>query len=89
MPFFDKENGVATHQDLILDQFTKQVVPFATAPGIKDEEALKLVVDFTGVGPNDTVLEVGGPGWYSCRTNERLQTESCRRSGKRKSDYPT
>ena len=23
-----------THQDLILDQFTKQAVPFATAPGI-------------------------------------------------------
>lgn len=52
-----------THQDLILDQFTKQAIPFATAPGIKDQEALKLVVDFTGAGPHDTVLDVAcGPG---------------------------
>ena len=56
-----------THQDLILDQFTKQVVPFATAPGIKDEEALKLVVDFTGVKADDTVLDVAcGPGLIVC-----------------------
>ncbi|MBM4257430.1 MAG: class I SAM-dependent methyltransferase [Deltaproteobacteria bacterium] len=56
-----------THQDLILDQFSKQVVPFATAPGIKDEEALKLVVDFTGVTADDTVLDVAcGPGLIVC-----------------------
>lgn len=56
-----------THQDLILDQFTKQAVPFAAAAGIKDEEALKLVVDFTGAGPNDTVLDVAcGPGLVVC-----------------------
>src|SRR5262245_6223747 len=56
-----------THQDLILDQFTKQAIPFATAPGIKDEEALKLVVDFTGAGPHDTVLDVAcGPGLIVC-----------------------
>ncbi len=58
---------MSTHQDLILDQFTKQAIPFATAPGIKDEEALKLVVDFTGAGPNDTVLDVAcGPGLVVC-----------------------
>jgi ubiquinone/menaquinone biosynthesis C-methylase UbiE len=56
-----------THQDLILDQFTKQAIPFATAPGIKDEEALKLLVDFTGARPNDTVLDVAcGPGLVVC-----------------------
>ena len=56
-----------THQDLILDQFTKQVVPFATAPGIKDEDALKLVVDFTGTKPDDTLLDVAcGPGLIAC-----------------------
>ncbi|MBI3758088.1 MAG: methyltransferase domain-containing protein [Deltaproteobacteria bacterium] len=54
---------MSTHQDLILDQFTKQAIPFATAPGIKDEEALKLVVESTGARPNDTVLDVAcGPG---------------------------
>lgn len=58
---------VATHQDLILDQFTKQAVPFATAPGIKDEEALKLVIDFTGATPDDTLLDVAcGPGLIVC-----------------------
>jgi SAM-dependent methyltransferase len=56
-----------THQDLILDQFTKQAVPFATAPGIRDEEALKLVVDFADAGTNDTVLDVAcGPGLVVC-----------------------
>lgn len=58
---------MATHQDLILDQFTKQAIPFATAASIKDEEALKLVVDFTGAGPQDTVLDVAcGPGLVVC-----------------------
>ncbi|MGE0825671.1 MAG: class I SAM-dependent methyltransferase [Candidatus Binatia bacterium] len=58
---------MSTHHDLILDQFTKQVIPFATAPGIKDEEALKLVVDFTGANPSDTVLDVAcGPGLIVC-----------------------
>lgn len=56
-----------THQDLILDQFTKQAIPFATAPGIKDEHTLKLVVEFVGAGPNDTVLDVAcGPGLVVC-----------------------
>jgi hypothetical protein len=28
------------HRALILDQFTRQAVPFSTSPGIRDEEAL-------------------------------------------------
>ena len=51
------------HSELILDQFTRQAVPFATAPSIKDEAALKLVVEFSGAGPADTTLDVAcGPG---------------------------
>ena len=51
------------HSELILDQFTRQAVKFATAPAIKDEAALRLVVDFSGAGPEDTVLDVAcGPG---------------------------
>ena len=58
---------MATHRDAILDQFTRQAVPFATAPGIQDEAALKLVVDFSGAGSNDTVLDVAcGPGIVVC-----------------------
>src|SRR5256885_4295398 len=51
------------HSELILDQFTGQAAPFATAPWIKDEAALKLVVELSGAGAEDTVLDVAcGPG---------------------------
>jgi SAM-dependent methyltransferase len=55
------------HRDLILDQFTRQAVPFSTAPGIKDEQALRLIIEFTGAGPQDTVLDVAcGGGVVVC-----------------------
>src|SRR5256885_6316114 len=51
------------HQHEILDQFTRQATPFATAPGIRDEAALRLIVECSGAGPEDTVLDVAcGPG---------------------------
>lgn len=54
---------MATHRERILDQFTRQAVPFSTAPGIKDERALELLVETSGAGPEDTVLDVAcGPG---------------------------
>jgi len=59
--------STSEHSDLILDQFTRQAVPFSTARSIKDEAALKLVVDFSGAGPDDTVLDVAcGPGLLVC-----------------------
>jgi ubiquinone/menaquinone biosynthesis C-methylase UbiE len=58
---------MTSHRDAILDQFTRQAVPFATAPGIKDEAALALVIEFSGAGPDDTVLDVAcGPGILAC-----------------------
>lgn len=55
------------HREAILDQFTRQAVPFSTAPGIKDEEALRLVVEFAGTAAADTVLDVAcGPGILTC-----------------------
>ena len=36
--------STSEHSDLILDQFTRQAVPFSTAPSIKDEAALTLIV---------------------------------------------
>jgi SAM-dependent methyltransferase len=58
---------VTAHRDRILDQFTRQAVPFATAPGIRAEAALRLVVEATGAGPDDTVLDVAcGPGLLVC-----------------------
>ena len=51
------------HHDAILDQFTRQATPFATAPGIRDETALRLILEASGAGPDDTVLDVAcGPG---------------------------
>lgn len=59
--------STSKHSELILDQFTRQAVPFATAPGVKDESALKLIVEFSGAGPRDTVLDVAcGPGLVVC-----------------------
>ena len=58
---------MTTHREAILDQFTRQAVPFATAPGIQDETALRLVVEFSGAGADDTVLDVAcGPGIVVC-----------------------
>ena len=51
------------HQSTIIDQFTRQAVPFSTAPGIKDAEALALLVRESGAAATDTVLDVAcGPG---------------------------
>jgi SAM-dependent methyltransferase len=47
----------------IIDQFTHQAVPFSNAPGIRDEAALRLLVEHTAVRPGDSVLDVAcGPG---------------------------
>jgi len=55
------------HREQILDQFTRQAVPFTTAPGITDEAALSLIVDWSGAGPEDTVLDVAcGGGHVVC-----------------------
>jgi len=54
---------VTSHRDRIVDQFTRQAVPFSTAPGILDEDALSLLVAAAGAGRDDTVLDVAcGPG---------------------------
>src|SRR5262252_5408005 len=57
----------SSHRDLILDQFTRQATPFSTSKTIASEEALRLLVDACGAGPNDTVLDVAcGGGLVVC-----------------------
>lgn len=47
---------------LILDQFTKQAVPFAEMPAHSNEESLKLLIEMAQVGLEDDVLDVAcGP----------------------------
>ncbi len=56
-----------THREAILDQFTRQAVPFSTAPAIGDEGALRLMLEATGADADDTVLDVAcGPGIVVC-----------------------
>ena len=52
---------------LILDQFTRQAVPFAAMPAHSNDEANRLLIDMAQVGPEDTVLDVAcGPGLVAC-----------------------
>jgi ubiquinone/menaquinone biosynthesis C-methylase UbiE len=56
---------------LILDQFTKQAVPFSEMPAHSNEEANRLLIELAHVGPEDTVLDVAcGPGLVACRVAE-------------------
>jgi SAM-dependent methyltransferase len=43
---------------LIVDQFTRQAVPFAEMPAHSNEESLRLLAEMAQVGPGDTVLDV-------------------------------
>jgi SAM-dependent methyltransferase len=54
---------VTSNADIVVDQFTRQAAPFANSAAMRDEDALRLLVDFSGVGADDTVLDVAcGPG---------------------------
>jgi SAM-dependent methyltransferase len=55
------------HRDVVVEQFTRQAAPFAAAPGIRDEDALRQLVGVAGAGPDDDVLDVAcGPGLVAC-----------------------
>jgi len=51
-----------THKELIVDQFSRQAIPFSTAKTIADARALQLLVEAVGAGPDDTVLDVACGG---------------------------
>ncbi|MGH9565088.1 MAG: class I SAM-dependent methyltransferase [Candidatus Angelobacter sp.] len=56
-----------SHQSRILDQFTRQAAPFASAAPIRDQAALDRIIHAAGADANDTVLDVGcGPGLLVC-----------------------
>ena len=60
-------NMKSAHTELILDQFTRQAAPFASAPAIRNQEALNRIVAAARSGPGDTVLDVAcGPGLLVC-----------------------
>jgi SAM-dependent methyltransferase len=52
-----------SHRDRIVDQFTRQAIPFSSAPGIRDVASLQLLIATSGVSSSDKVLDVAcGPG---------------------------
>lgn len=52
-----------SHRNRIVDQFTRQAVPFSQAAAIANEQAMDLLIRLTGASPNDTMLDVAcGPG---------------------------
>lgn len=54
---------MTSNADTVVDQFTRQATPFAKSPAMRDGDALRLLVEFSGVGADDTVLDVAcGPG---------------------------
>jgi ubiquinone/menaquinone biosynthesis C-methylase UbiE len=55
------------HAEKILDQFTRQAVPFSASTQIRNETALSRIVETAETGPEDTVLDVAcGPGILAC-----------------------
>lgn len=56
------------HRQQVVDQFTRQAVPFREMPAHSDEEAFRLVLDACKLSPSDRVLDVAcGPGLTACR----------------------
>jgi ubiquinone/menaquinone biosynthesis C-methylase UbiE len=52
---------------LILDQFTKQAVPFSQIHARDHAEIHRLLIETAGIGPGDEVLDVAcGPGLVAC-----------------------
>jgi ubiquinone/menaquinone biosynthesis C-methylase UbiE len=53
---------------LIVDQFTRQAVPFSEMPAhSNEEESVRLLIDTARIGPEDDVLDVAcGPGLVAC-----------------------
>ncbi|HET7871729.1 MAG TPA: methyltransferase domain-containing protein [Terriglobales bacterium] len=58
---------MSSHNSRILDQFTRQAVPFSQSPSVSNQKALEFIVSCADAGPDDTVLEVAcGPGLLAC-----------------------
>lgn len=62
------------HLERIRDQFTRQAIPFSTAPSMTNEASLAMLADLAHVGPDDTVLDVAcGPGLVAAAFAKRAR----------------
>jgi ubiquinone/menaquinone biosynthesis C-methylase UbiE len=56
-----------THNQTIVEQFTQQAIPFTRVAGHSQQDALKSLVEVSGLTAQDTVLDVAcGPGLVAC-----------------------
>ena len=54
---------MTSNADIVVDQFTRQAAPFANSAAMRDEDVLRLLVEFSRAGADDTALDVAcGPG---------------------------
>jgi ubiquinone/menaquinone biosynthesis C-methylase UbiE len=61
------KNKIESHQESIIDQFSRQARVFSQQPAHSQEAFLNLILEMSGVGPEDTVLDVAcGPGIVAC-----------------------
>jgi SAM-dependent methyltransferase len=62
------------HRWRIRDQFTRQAVPFANSPTIRNAEMLERIVTASGASSSDEALDVGcGPGLLACAFARRVR----------------
>jgi len=62
-----RDSSNQKHNDLILDQFTKQAVPFANVLAHSNQESINLLIKATQMDKGDDVLDVAcGPGLLAC-----------------------
>lgn len=58
---------MTTHQELIIDQFTRQAIPFTQVPAHSNEESLRLLSQMANLTHEDDVLDVAcGSGIVAC-----------------------
>ncbi len=65
----------AKHNKLIMEQFSKQAVPFSQkVPAHSNEMAFKLILETVGIDENDQVLDVAcGPGMLTCAVAQKAK----------------
>jgi ubiquinone/menaquinone biosynthesis C-methylase UbiE len=55
------------HQQITIDQFTRQAAPFSQSPGHTNEESLRLLIELAELSSDDIVLDVAcGTGMVAC-----------------------
>jgi ubiquinone/menaquinone biosynthesis C-methylase UbiE len=69
-----KKDKTGEHQANIIDQFSRQALPFSQQPAHSQEAFINLLLEISGVGDQDTVLDVAcGPGLVATAFAERAR----------------